>query len=105
MSQYKLLAAYAAGLIADEDKFIDLPFASYGIRKNGEHNPLDEYDAKRITIAGAVRFAYWRLDYPYSAYNKVAQLTYSIAKAKYNLLPRELTHKQALKLLLDIATS
>lgn len=102
MSQYKVLAAYAAGLIAQKDRFVVCEYPCWGLDKFGGA-AWNEVSAHVITILGALKFAQIRLSPSAKAYNLINRVIYRAASQLYNKRPIELSHNEALYIMLGIA--
>lgn len=107
MMQYKILAAYAAGLIANPNRYYTTTEAEWA-RFDNHIVWINIVHADRMTLLGALRCASDSLGYTQRAYNQCYHQM--LLRAYDGIVPRGTTlntlqHKDAHRLLLQIASS
>lgn len=107
---YQALAAYAAAIIADPDRFCAMlqPLPSgekipvWFIGNTGEFCTLYE-NAHKVSILGAMRHAYEVFETDVRAYNSLDRKLRHYTRERYGKTIDQLTHAQAVETLLEIA--
>lgn len=106
---YKAMAAYAAGLIANEDRFISaFPFAEQGIvwalDKDNKQVYINLHQAHKLSVMGAMRASQDVFTSDLRAFNSLFNHLMHYAKELYGINHiGQINHKQAIEILVLIA--